>query len=92
MATPQQKLIFTVEEYLKIERATDERHEYIDGRIRAVNWLLRPVSGLENSLHIESIGCTLRLAEVYDRVNFPSPTDEEAATVDGTSHDQILPE
>lgn len=36
MAAPRKKLIFTVEEYLALERAADERHEYIDGQIRAM--------------------------------------------------------
>ena len=33
MAIPQEKLIFSVEEYLEFERAAEERHEYIDGHI-----------------------------------------------------------
>lgn len=37
MATPQSKLsLYSVEEYLAIERATDERHEYLDGQILAM--------------------------------------------------------
>ncbi len=36
MATPESKLIYTVEDYLAIERATDERHEYLDGQIYAM--------------------------------------------------------
>ncbi len=33
MAVPQEKLLFTIEEYLEFERVTEERHEYIDGHI-----------------------------------------------------------
>jgi Uma2 family endonuclease len=33
MAVPQEKLLFTVEQYLEMERAAEERHEYIDGHI-----------------------------------------------------------
>lgn len=36
MATPQSKLIYAVEDYLAMERASDERHEYLDGRIYAM--------------------------------------------------------
>lgn len=39
MATPQsyiQKRIYTVAEYLEFERQAEERHEYIDGEIRAM--------------------------------------------------------
>lgn len=33
MAVPKEKLIHTVEEYLEMERATEERHEFVDGHI-----------------------------------------------------------
>lgn len=36
MATPQSRIYFTEEEYLAIERSSEERHEYIDGRIYAM--------------------------------------------------------
>lgn len=36
MATSESKLVYTVEDYLAIERTTDERHEYLDGQIYAM--------------------------------------------------------
>jgi len=36
MATPRSRIYFTEEEYLAIERASEERHEYVDGRIFAM--------------------------------------------------------
>ena len=43
------------------------------------SWLYRFGEDLTASLAIESIGCTLHLAEVYDRIDFsPSPIEEEA--------------
>jgi Uma2 family endonuclease len=36
MAPPQSRIYFTEEEYLAIERSSEERHEYIDGRIFAM--------------------------------------------------------
>jgi Uma2 family endonuclease len=39
-------------------------------------WLYTRVMGLSGSLHIASIGCTLLLSEVYDRVNFPNREEE----------------
>jgi hypothetical protein len=33
-------------------------------------WSYRRYSGLESVVVIDSIGCTLRLADVYDRVDF----------------------
>lgn len=41
------------------------------------DWLLSSVEGLENSLQIASIGCTLQLSEVYDRVEFKKPRIEQ---------------
>ncbi len=42
------------------------------------SWLYRFGEDLSASLPIESIGCTLRLAEAYDRIDFsPSPIEEE---------------
>jgi Uma2 family endonuclease len=37
------------------------------------SWTYRDVDGLDAVLVIDSIGCTLRLADVYDRVTFPAP-------------------
>jgi Uma2 family endonuclease len=36
MATPQSRIYFTEDEYLAIERSSEERHEFIDGRIFAM--------------------------------------------------------
>src|SRR5262249_4777803 len=36
MSTPTARIHFTEEEYLAIERSSEERHEYIDGRIFAI--------------------------------------------------------
>jgi len=44
-------------------------------------WVLAAVGELEGNLQLASIDCTLRLAEIYDRVTFPAetiePPDEE---------------
>jgi Uma2 family endonuclease len=33
-------------------------------------WMLRPLEGLEARLHLETISCTVPLADVYDRIVF----------------------
>lgn len=38
-------------------------------------WLFTPLADLDSSLFIESIGCRLPLAEVYERVEFPPEED-----------------
>ncbi len=48
------------------------------------SWLYRRYIGLEQRVPLENIGCTLSLAELYDRVVFPPddaelPDEEEAA-------------
>ena len=35
------------------------------------NWMLSIVTGMEGSLHLASIDCTLALRDIYDRVEFP---------------------
>jgi hypothetical protein len=39
-------------------------------------WNLSTASIPEASLYLASIACTLRLREVYDRINFPSAVSE----------------
>jgi hypothetical protein len=39
-------------------------------------WRYALVNKLEESLHLVSIGCTLQLTEVYDRVVFPIEAPE----------------
>ncbi len=46
-----------------------------DGR-----WLYSLHAGLETSVVVESIACTLKLAEVYDRVEFPSDESDPAGS------------
>jgi Uma2 family endonuclease len=41
-------------------------------------WLYSLVSGLEGNVSLASIGCTLRLADVYDRIVFPAEPPEGA--------------
>lgn len=41
-------------------------------------WLYTAVVGLESVAVLESIGCTLRLADIYARVSFPPPASEAA--------------
>jgi len=48
-------------------------------------WRLTPVSGLEGSAPLASLGLELRLAEVYDRVEFPAAVPLRPSTSDGPS-------
>ena len=48
----------------------DHYHRQEDG-----TWTFRALEGCEASLHLDSIGCTMPLADVYERIGFP---DREA--------------
>jgi Uma2 family endonuclease len=42
-------------------------------------WLLTETEGLDATLVLEAIGCTLALSEVYDKIQFPPASDEASA-------------
>jgi Uma2 family endonuclease len=53
----------------------DHYHRQEDGA-----WLLRALEGLQARLHLETIGCTVPLANVYERIVFPTvPASEGPA-------------
>lgn len=59
----------SLREYVMItqDRASIERYErQEDSRF----WMLSEIEGLETSVELSSIGCTLALSEVYDKVDF----------------------
>ncbi|HST19484.1 MAG TPA: Uma2 family endonuclease [Blastocatellia bacterium] len=65
----------TLTDYLLVSQSSpwiDHFHKDANGE-----WRYSSSLGLDNSLNIASIDCTLRLAEVYDRVVFPPEEDEE---------------
>jgi len=49
----------------------DHYHRQDDG-----TWALRAREGLDDALPLETIGCTVPLAEVYERLVFPARADE----------------
>lgn len=58
----------TLEDYILIsqdEPKVEHRHREADGA-----WTIRTHAGLNESLAIPSIQCTLRLAEIYDRIKW----------------------
>jgi Uma2 family endonuclease len=42
-------------------------------------WLVKFATDLADTVTLSSIGCTLNLREVYERIEFPSPEDEQPA-------------
>ena len=60
--------------YLLVSQALPLLEHYV--RQANDTWNLSTVSTLEESVYLATIACTLRLQEVYDRINFPSPVSE----------------
>ena len=62
----------SLREYLLVssDRVQIERYSRQSGG----GWLLTAVNSLEDSIDLESAGCTLRLEDVYERVELPAPS------------------
>ncbi|MCI0488902.1 MAG: Uma2 family endonuclease [Blastocatellia bacterium] len=60
----------TLTDYILVSQSGPVIEHYV--RQRAGGWSYYPYTGLEQSLTVESINCTLRFGEVYDRVVFPA--------------------
>jgi len=62
-------------DYLMVAQSMPMIDHYVH---RSGEWVLNTVSGLDGTINIASIDCSLRLADVYDRVTFPEPSDPES--------------
>ena len=60
----------SLKEYLLVSQETPLIEQYVRGD--GGKWTLTAVAGLESSLALPSIGCTLNLGAVYDKVDFNS--------------------
>ncbi|HSU15029.1 Uma2 family endonuclease [Longimicrobium sp.] len=64
----------SLREYILVSQDRQRAEKYVrDGE----GWVLTEVSGAEASLTIETLGCTIALAEIYERVEFSAPADRE---------------
>ncbi len=71
--------IDTLTDYLLVSQTMPLIEHYTR---RPEGWLLSAVSGLTESLRLPSIDCDLRLAEIYERVDFPALDESTVATED----------
>ena len=60
----------SLNEYLLVSQGEPLVEHYV--RTGARTWIYKPTAGLENSLTLPSIHCTLNLSAVYDKVDFNS--------------------
>ena len=67
----------TLTDYLLVSQTTPIIEHYY--RQPGGSWSYKIYQGLDRSLTIESIGCELRLADVYDRINFEAQDSDESS-------------
>lgn len=64
---------YSLEEYFALERTSqDEPRVTRYARLESEAWERRDVTDLDASLELASIGCALRLRDIYDGVTFPA--------------------
>jgi Uma2 family endonuclease len=61
-------------DYLLVSQAKPQVEHY--QRQASGEWLYSLVADLDGKLHLASIGCTLHLTEIYDRIRFPTDAIE----------------
>jgi len=66
----QYQQIESLTDYLLVAQDEPRVEHYV--RQEGGRWLLSTATGREDTLHLASIGCTLPLSEVYDKVDFPA--------------------
>lgn len=73
----------TLTDYLLVSQSSPIIEHYVHQSVGG--WSYYIYQGLEQSLSIKSIDCTLRLADVYDRVVFPEEPAEMPDDATGPS-------
>lgn len=68
------RLIPTLKEYLLISQDKPQVERFL--RQDDINWLYTALDGIDNTIDLPSIGCTLKFSEIYRRVSFEPETDE----------------
>lgn len=64
----------SLREYILISQNLPRVEQYVrTGEL----WMLNAINGLDASVSIETLGCTLALADIYERVEFPAVLERE---------------
>jgi Uma2 family endonuclease len=66
--------VASLQEYLLVSQE-EPRIDHLE-RLEDGNWKLSIATGLDATVHVHAIGCQLRLADVYEKVEFPPPIQE----------------
>jgi Uma2 family endonuclease len=70
----------SLREYILVDQGQPLVEQYVRSGER---WTLRVLEGLAATLAVETLGCTITLAEIYEKVEFP-PAGEGNAETDGS--------
>jgi hypothetical protein len=73
--TRYQKWNATLTDYVLVSQTAPQVEHY--SRESAGKWSYEMLSGLDAVLRIDSIGCVLKLADIYERVPFPQTDDAD---------------
>jgi len=77
----------TLSDYVLVSQDSPQIEHFV--RQKDGTWSYRRYTGIESSLTIASIDCTLRLAEVYERVSFSGTEGHgRKAIKDGPNHNR----
>src|SRR5437763_1469383 len=81
---------FSVQEYLALEEASAERHEYYKGELidqyavdvehrflEKGSWQTRRFTNTEDQIALAGLPVTLRVQEMYEHVDFSSPAHDQ---------------
>ena len=67
--------ISSLREYVLVSQDSPHIERFVK---RDEGWVLTDTDGIEAVVRLESIGCQLALADIYDRVVFPASEDEDS--------------
>jgi len=67
----QYRTIESFQAYLLIAQDRPHVEHYV--RQPDKSWVLYETNSLEDTIHLKSVPCSLRLSEIYDKIEFPEP-------------------
>lgn len=67
----------TLQEYVLVEQQIQRVEHY---QRQGEQWLLTEFSAADDIVRFESIGCAVRVADIYENISFPPPTMPEEAS------------
>ena len=79
----------SLQEYLLLAQDAPRAELFVRSGEAGDRWLLTTHDGLAGVVPLASVGCELRLAEVYERVEFPPAPPLRAAYEPATAYEAV---